>query len=194
MFEVLSLVFALTGPAPAVPAAAQDAACPYRASPALDRRPSPLDSLTFPVSGQAVKICYGRPSARGRTMIGGAAVPFGTVWRTGANETTKLITPVPLSVGGIEVPAGMFALFAVPGAGEWEIIVNPSHEQWGRENNYTEEVRKQELGRAQATVERVADAIETFTIRAEPQPDGSAMLVLEWEQTRVRVRIEARHM
>jgi hypothetical protein len=121
-------------------------------------------------------------------------VPFGQVWRTGANETTKLITPVPLSVGGIEVPAGMFALYAVPGETEWDIIINRSYEQWGRENNYTEEIQKQELGRAKAGVEGLADAVETFTIRAEPQADGSAMLVLEWERTRVKVRIEARHM
>jgi hypothetical protein len=161
---------------------------------ALDRRPSPLDSLTFPVSGHAVKICYGRPSLRGRAMIGATAVPFGQVWRTGANETTKLITAVPLSVGGIEVPAGMFALYTVPGEREWEIIVNRSYEQWGRENNYSDEVRRQELGRARATVEQLAEPIETFTIRAEPQPDGSAHLVLEWERTRVRVPVVARHM
>jgi hypothetical protein len=194
MLDVLSLVVSLAGPGPVVPLPRQDTACPYRAAMAPDRRPSPLDSLTFPVSGHPVKICYGRPAARGRTMIGGTAVPFGQVWRTGANETTKLITPVPLSVGGIEVPAGMFALYAVPGEAEWEIIVNRSYEQWGRENNYTEEIQKQELGRARVTVERVVDAIERFTIRAEPQADGSANLVLEWETTRVRVPVVARHM
>jgi hypothetical protein len=180
---------------PAMPdAPVQEAGCPYRATMALDRRPSPLDSVTFQVSGHAVKICYGRPSLRGRAMIGGEAVPFGRVWRTGANETTKLITAVPLSVGGVEVPAGMFGLFTVPGEQEWEVIVNRSHEQWGRENNYTDDVRRQELGRARATVERLTEPIETFTIRAEPQADGGAHLVLEWERTRVRVPVVARHM
>lgn len=180
--------------APVVPAAGQDTACPYRASMTLERRPSPLDSVTFQVSGHPVKICYGRPSARGRTMIGGAAVPFGQVWRTGANETTKIMTPVPLSVGGIEVPAGTYALYTVPGEQEWEIIVNRSYEQWGQENTYTDEVRQQEVGRATAKVERLTDAMETFTIRAEPQEDGSAQLVLEWERTRVRIPVVGRHM
>jgi hypothetical protein len=125
-------------------------------------------------------------------MIGGDAVPFGTVWRTGANETTKLITPVTLSVGGIEVPAGMYAIYTLPGEAAWDVIVNRSHEQWGRESTYDDGVRAQELGRATARVEPVAEPIETFTIRAEPRADGSADLILEWERTRVRVRVIAR--
>jgi hypothetical protein len=191
---ILVLLLALSGPAAEVAPAGQDAGCPYRATMALDRRSSPLDSVTAQLNGHAVKICYGRPSARGRTMIGGEAVPFGKVWRTGANETTKIITPVPLSVGGIEVPAGTYALYTVPGEREWEIIVNRAHEQWGRENSYTPEVQQQELGRARAAVERLSQPIETFTIRAEPAPDGGVQLVLEWETTRVRVPVVARHM
>jgi hypothetical protein len=159
---------------------------------ALASRPSPLDSVMVDVGGATVKVCYGRPSARGRTMIGGDAVPFGAVWRTGANETTKLITPVTLSVGGIEVPAGMYAIYTLPGEAAWDVIVNRSHEQWGRESTYDDAVRAQELGRATARVEPVAEPIETFTIRAEPQADGSADLILEWERTRVRVRVIAR--
>lgn len=178
----------------ASPAAAQETGCPYNADMRLETRPSPLDSVTFDVSGHAVKICYGRPSARGRTMIGGEAVPFGQVWRTGANETTKIITAAPLSVGGIEIAAGTYALYTVPGASEWQVIVNRSYQQWGRENTYTEEVRKQEVGRATVPVERVTDRVETFTIRAEPQADGSVHLVLEWEHTRIRVPVVGRHM
>lgn len=179
---------------PAAPAPAQDTGCPYNANMRLETRPSPLDSLSFAVNGHAVKLCYGRPSARGRTMIGGEAVPFGQVWRTGANETTKLMTPVPLSVSGIEVPAGTYALYTVPGETEWQVIVNRSYEQWGRENTYTDEVRRQEVGRATVPVERSAEHIETFTIRAETQADGSAHLVLEWETTRIRVPVAVRHM
>src|SRR5215210_596339 len=61
-------------------------------------RKSPLDSLTFTVAKQPVKVCYGRPSSRGRTMLGGSAVPYGKLWRTGANEPTVLFTPVALMV------------------------------------------------------------------------------------------------
>jgi hypothetical protein len=193
MVELMMLLAAVGGPVPPVPAI-QDTGCPYRAGSSLDRRPSPLDSVMFSAHGQQVKICYGRPSLRGRTMIGAEAVPYGRVWRTGANETTKIITPVPLSVGGIEVPAGTFALYTVPGEREWEVIVNRSHEQWGRENTYTPEIQQQELGRAKAAVERVAQPIETFTIRTEPGTDGSVQLILEWETTRIRVPVIVRHM
>jgi hypothetical protein len=174
----------------AAPAAAQDnLACPYRAGMAPATRTSPLDSVSFQVGGHTVKVCYGRPSLKGRTMIGGEAVPYGKVWRTGANETTKLIATTPLSVGGIEIPAGMYALYTVPGATEWEVIVNRSYQQWGRENTYTDSVKAQEVGRARAKVETLTTPIEQFTIRAEPQPDGSAQLVLEWQTSRIRVPV-----
>jgi len=176
----------------ASPLAAQDMACPYREGANPAARPSPLDSASFAVSGHAVKICYSRPALKGRHMVGGEAVPFGKVWRTGANETTKFITTAPVSVGGIDVPAGMYALYTVPGAVEWAVIINPAHEQWGRENFYTDEVKARELGRAAVPVETLRQPIETFTIRAEPQPDGSAHLILEWETTRIRVPITAR--
>jgi len=173
----------------AAPAAAQDQSCPYRQSMALATRPSPLDSVSFQVGGHVVKVCYGRPSLKGRTMIGGDAVPYGKVWRTGANETTKLITTAPLSVGGIQVPAGMYALYTLPGEAEWEVIVNRSYQQWGRENTYTDSVKAQEVGRAKAKVETLAQPVEQFTIRAEPQPDGSAQLILEWQTARIRVPV-----
>jgi len=169
------------------PAQAQISGCPYREGSNPAARPSPLDSLTFEVAGNEVKVCYGRPSARGRTMIGGDNVPFGQVWRTGANETTKIMSGAALLVGDIEVPAGMHALYTVPGESQWQIIVNRSYEQWGAERTYTDEVKAQEIGRVTVPVERIDDHVETFTIRAEPRPDGSAQLVLEWEHTRVRV-------
>ena len=152
-------------------------------------RKSPLDSLTFSVAGQPVKLCYGRPSSRGRTMLGGEAVPYGKLWRTGANEPTIFFTPVAITVAGIAVPAGAYSLYTVPTAGEWEIIVNRSIKQWGEESNYTAAVQAQEVGRAKVASERVNQPIETFTIRTEPANRG-ATLVLEWEKTRVKVPIK----
>jgi hypothetical protein len=174
------------------PLAAQDMGCPVRAGGDVASRPSPLDSTSFTVGGNTVKICYGRPSLKGRHMVGGEAVPFGKVWRTGANETTKFITTAPVSVGGVDVPPGMYALYTVPGEVEWQVIINRAHEQWGRENSYTDEVKAQELGRVTVPVEKLQRPIETFTIRAEPQPDGEAHLILEWENARIRVPVTAR--
>jgi Protein of unknown function (DUF2911) len=152
-------------------------------------RKSPLDSLTFRVSRHPVKVCYGRPSSRGRVMIGGTNVPFGKLWRTGANEPTIFFTPVAITVAGIKVAPGKYSLYSVPGPKQWQVIVNRSTSQWGEESNYTEKVRAQEVGRATVSSEQLAAPIETFTIRAEPSGAKGADLVLEWEKTRIRIPI-----
>jgi hypothetical protein len=154
-------------------------------------RKSPLDSLTFSVKGKPVKVCYGRPSSRGRTMIGGADIPYGKLWRTGANEPTIFFTPVGLDLAGLKVPPGKYSLYSVPGPKEWEIIVNRSTTQWGKEDQYTDKVKAQEVGRTKVPVETVQQPIETFTIRAEPASGDARALILEWEKTRVRVAVKA---
>ena len=136
-----------------------------------------------------MKLCYGRPSSRGRTMLGGAAVPHGKLWRTGANEPTIFFTSAPLTVAGIKLLAGAYSLYTVPDAGEWEIIVNRSITQWGEESNYTAAVKAQEVGRAKVKSEAVTTPVEAFTIRSEPAGTG-ATLVLEWEKTRVRIPVK----
>jgi Protein of unknown function (DUF2911) len=152
-------------------------------------RKSPLDSLTFRVAQHPVKVCYGRPSSRGRAMIGGNNVPFGKLWRTGANEPTIFFTPVALTVAGIKVAPGKYSLYSVPGPKEWQVIVNRSTSQWGEESNYTDKVKAQEVGRATVASEQLDAPIETFTIRAEPAGPKGTDLVLEWEKTRIRIPI-----
>lgn len=123
-------------------------------------------------------------------MLGGDAVPYGKIWRTGANEPTIFYAPLPLKVAGISVRPGVYSLYTVPGRGEWEIIVNRSISQWGKEDQYTDKIKAQEVGRAKVKSENVSQPIETFTIRAEPGGDKAA-LVLEWEKTRVRIPFQA---
>jgi hypothetical protein len=173
------------------PAAAQDTelACVLmrgdRAEAAA--RTSPLDSVSFVVGGAPVKICYGRPSARERVIFGGL-LPYDELWRTGANEPTMLHTSVPLSIAGIEVAPGSYSLYTVPGEEEWQVVVNASTSQWGHERYYTGEVAAGEIGRATVESTATEELVETFTIRAEPLGDG-AVVVLEWENTRVRVPV-----
>lgn len=172
-------------PAPAHP----DTACPHRNVP-LEGRKSPLDSLTFTVGKQPVKVCYGRPSSNGRVMLGGENVPYGKLWRTGANEPTIFFASLPLTVAGVQVAPGMYSLYTVPGPKEWEVIVNRSVSQWGREDQYTDSVKAQEVGRAKVKSETTSAPVETFTIRAEPAGSDAA-LVLEWEKTRVKIPFKA---
>jgi Protein of unknown function (DUF2911) len=168
-----------------------DTTCPHRNVP-LEGRKSPLDSVTFTLSNQPIKVCYGRPSSSGRTMIGGSNVPYGKLWRTGANEPTIFYAPVPLTVAGVAVAPGVYSLYTVPGRQEWEVIVNKSVSQWGHEKEYTPQVKAQEVGRGKVKAEATEKPLETFTIRAEPQGSKAASLILEWEKTRVRIPIQSK--
>lgn len=196
------VVVALAGLAPIAltaipfpPALAVRAPCPRNWGwlPAWMLRSSPIASVLLPVDGTTVKVCYGRPAARGRRMLGGKYVPFGRLWRTGANEPTTIITPVALDVAGVIVPPGRASLYTVPGPETWEIILNRSTSQWGIESEYTEAVRAQELGRAIVPSEKVAEPAERLTFTVEPEAGGNsrrADLVLQWEGTRVRIPVQ----
>ena len=124
------------------------------------------------------------PSKMGR-------VPFGKIWRTGANEPTLLRTPVALSLAGVALPAGTYSIYTVPGVTEWEIIANRSYLQWGMESFYTDEIRAQEVGRGRVASEVTDAHVEMFTIRTEDSLDGSLRLILEWERTRVPIPVSA---
>jgi hypothetical protein len=156
---------------------------------AVQGRASPYDSAMVAVGGQQLKVCYGRPSARGRTMLGGDAVPFGRLWRTGANEPTIVHVPFRARIAGMEVGPGSYSLYTIPGEREWTVVLNRSTSQWGHESAYTDALRAQEVGRAPVPAERTAQHVETFTIRGEPAGERAA-LVMEWEHARVRIPVE----
>ena len=184
------LVAALALSLGSVPSAtAQDLSCIVMRQGNPATRPSPLDSVSFTVDGSPVKLCYGRPSSRSRTMIGGSHVPYGEIWRTGANEPAMFRTSVALDIAGIAVPAGSYTLYTVPGEREWQIVVNRSIDQWGHERFYTGDVAAQEIARAPVPSASVQEHVETFAIRAEGK-GSEVQLVLEWEYTRVRIPVK----
>lgn len=152
-------------------------------------RASPYDSVDVPVGGATARICYGRPSLRGRQMIGGEAVPYGKLWRTGANEPTIIHLPVAAEIAGMRVEPGAYSLYTIPGPEEWVVIVNRSITQWGHESQYTDAVRAQEVGRAVARTEPIDHPVELFTIRSEGGKAGATRLLLEWQNTRVVIPI-----
>lgn len=154
-------------------------------------RSSPYDSAVITVGGKRALICYGRPSARGRTMIGGTAVPYGKLWRTGANEPTTLHIPFAATVAGVKVDPGSYSIYTIPGEKEWHVIVNRSTSQWGHEGRYTDEVRAQEVGHGIVPAAKLPDHVEMFTIKSQPAQGGGADLILEWEHSRVAIPIRA---
>lgn len=173
-----------TGPAGDAVAAACD---PVERMP-VEGRPSPYDSTLIDLGGSQAKLCYGRPSMNGRQIFGGL-VPYDTIWRTGANEATTLHLPVRAEIAGIQVEPGSYSLYTVPGREDWTVIVNGSISQWGIESAYTPPVRAQEVARAPVSAEQTTAPVETLLITAEPTGPGAADLVLDWENTRVRIPI-----
>lgn len=132
-----------------------------------------------------VKVEYARPSAKGRKIFGDL-VPYGEVWRTGANKATLISFSTPVQLEGVKVPAGKYALFTLPAEGKWEVILNSDTNLWGAYD------RKPELDVWKATVLTTAcAATETFTIEFADVVGDKATLVLRWETTSVPVRIEA---
>lgn len=156
---------------------------------AIADRPSPYDSATVAIGGEQAKVCYNRPSMRGREIFGGL-VPYDTLWRTGANEPTTLHIPFAATIAGMRVEPGSYSLYTVPGEDQWTVIVNRSTTQWGIESAYSPDVRGQEVGRAQVPAETMTETVEQFTIEGESTGANSGDLVLEWENTRVRIPIQ----
>lgn len=148
-------------------------------------RASPLDSATVELDGATVKVCYGAPSARDRTVMGGL-VPYDQPWRAGANEATALHVTAPVTFGSVRLEPGSYALYTVPGESEWRMVLQDEHERWG-----IPIPQDADLGAVTATPEETPEMVESLTYRFEDEGAGQAALVLEWENTRVAVPIRA---
>jgi len=152
----------------------------------LAQRQSPLDSTAVEMSGATVKVCYGRPSARGRKIMGGL-VPFGEPWRLGANEATTIYVPFAAELAGVRVGAGTYTLYTIPGESRWQIAVNRGVQRWGVPID--EPVRAQDVGAGTVAVEKLDKDVEALTLKFAPVTEGGSAteLVVEWEKTRVRI-------
>ncbi len=134
-------------------------------------------------NGKTVTIKYSRPSMRGRKIFG-ELVPYGNVWRTGANAATSLTTDTALDIGGTNVPAGNYTLYTVPGEKSWQLIINKQTGQWG-----TKYDQAQDLARIPMQVSQLPSALETFTVSLDKTGPKSATLKLQWELTSASVNI-----
>ncbi|HVP54165.1 MAG TPA: DUF2911 domain-containing protein [Candidatus Eisenbacteria bacterium] len=140
-------------------------------------------TLTF-ANGKTIAIDYSRPSMRSRKIFGGL-VPYGQVWRTGANAATSLKTDVNLTIGGASVPAGSYTLYTIPEEKKWTLIINKETGQWG--TSYDE---KQDLARVEMKISKpAAGPVEQFTIGFDQTGNSTAVLKLEWADTLAKVDI-----
>ncbi len=152
-------------------------------------RPSPLGEVRFSLSGQEGLLCYGRPLAKGRTVMGDL-VPYGAPWRLGANEATAIHLPFAANIGTVAVEPGSYSLYAVPGATEWEIVVNSNVQRWGIPIN--EEVMGANVGSFKAPVSPTAAMVEQLTFTWEGAGDSAGQLIMEWENARVSIPVAVR--
>lgn len=148
--------------------------------------PSPHSHLKQTVGLTEIEIDYSRPGVKGRTIFG-ELVPYGEIWRTGANASTKLTVSGDVEIGGTEVPAGTYALYTIPEKSAWSIILSKKADLWGA-YGYDE---SNDLVRFTVSSERLSNPVETFTIGIRDVRDSGANLALEWENTRVSIPIKA---
>lgn len=153
---------------------------------AATERPSPLGVVAIPMGDAEATLCYGRPSARGRTVMG-ELVPFGQPWRTGANEATAIHMPFAGTIGGIEVEPGSYSIYVIPSEDSWEFAINREVERWGIPIN--DAIQAADVGRVTRPVATLDDMVETFTIEWQAHGEGMGHLVFEWENTQVELPI-----
>lgn len=140
---------------------------------------SPPAKAEATLNGKKITIDYSAPSKRNRVIMGGL-VPYGKVWRTGANAATTLTTETDLMIGSLHVPKGTYTLYTIPEAKQWTLIVNKQTGQWGTEYN-----QAQDLGRVKLNVVPVKDTVETFVIGIDKT------LSFTWENTKAWVPVVA---
>ena len=149
------------------------------------QRPSPAATATGSIGKTTVTINYSQPGVKGR-KIWGELVPYGKVWRTGANEATTFEVSTDVMIEGKKLAAGKYSFFTIPGKDEWTLIFNKVAEQWGAfEYNETEDALR-------VTVKPQSNEFQewmAFTINKTG--DKSAIVNLEWEKLKIPFKVEA---
>jgi len=146
--------------------------------------PSPASTLKQRVGLTDIEIIYSRPGVKGRQIFGGL-VPYGEVWRTGANASTKISFSTAVKLNGTEIPAGQYALYTILGKKEWTVIIHKDTAASIFNYNPTND-----LVRFKAVPVKLVELVETFTIDINDIRDDSATIDFLWEKTRVPMKLE----
>jgi|SRR5713226_2850769 len=148
-------------------------------------RPSPPAKAECKLAdGKTVTIDYSSPRAKGRKIFG-SLVPYGQVWRAGANEATTFVTTSDITVGGRTVPAGKYTIFTVPAEDKWTLVISKKTGEWGTAYPGPDN----DLARIDMKVSKTSAPVENFTI-AFDQSGNACTLRMEWENTRVSVDVK----
>jgi len=151
-------------------------------------RISPPDIAGAVVDGNRVTIFYSRPYSKDpktgeKRKIWGGLIPYGKIWRAGANEATTLITQKPIQLGGQTLPGGAYTLFVLPAEdGSAQLIVNKQIGQWGLQFD-----EKQDLFRVPLAKDALNEPLDQFAMAVQRTPGGGGVIKLMWESTQYSV-------
>lgn len=148
-------------------------------------QPSPAATVKQTIGLSEVTVDYSRPSANSRKVFGNL-VPMNQVWRTGANGSTDITFKNDATFNGVNVPAGKYALYTIPGMADWEVVLYKDTEQWGA----PKELKADQIAaKTKVKAMKSANSVETFTIGFDDLKTDKANLVMSWENTMVKVPI-----
>lgn len=155
-----------------------------------NRSLSPRGNTELTVNGLSVSIPYSRPSVKGRLIFGTeeqkALLPYGKVWRLGANEATEITVNKDVLFNGQPIKAGTYRMYAFPGAETFEIVLNSELGKWGYfEPDYSLDILRTKVG-----VERTSSSVEQYTI-STVEADGGINVVFEWSDVKFVVPVKA---
>ena len=150
----------------------------------LDKSPMDVSIIRNEDNSPMARVIYSRPKMRGREIFG-ELVPYGDVWRTGANEATEIRLYNDMTIGGQNVPAGTYTVYTVPEETQWTIIFNKARNQWGAENYDVDK----DLLRIKAPARKAAAPIEDFSIAFQPIENGTNLL-MGWANTYVEIPLK----
>jgi hypothetical protein len=152
------------------------------------KKASPEVTIEYKKNGKDISVFYCSPSKRGR-IIFDSLVPYGKVWRTGANEATTFTTGTDLIIGGKALPAGKYTLWTIPGKDEWTVILNSKQYGWGVDfNSVPLRESDADVLLAKVSPQIVSIPQERFSITFTDS--DSLKMVLSWDNTKVEVPIK----
>jgi len=144
---------------------------------------SPPAETSATIGGKKITIKYSSPRMRGRKIMGGL-VPFGQVWRTGADSATSMSTEANLQIGDLKLPKGNYTIYTIPQPNEWALIVSKELGQWG-----TEYHKNLDFGRTKMAVKTLGAPAENFEIKIAGQGASSGLLTMTWEKTQASIPV-----
>jgi flagellar basal body-associated protein FliL len=151
------------------------------------KQASPEATVVYKKEATEISVFYCQPSKKGREIFGGI-IPFGKVWRTGANEATTFTTNEPVKFGDKIVPAGKYTLWTIPEADHWTVILNSKQYSWGVSfGGVASREAEADIAQIQVPVETVAESVEKFTVSFN---DSTQAMILAWDKTKVTVPLK----